>query len=115
MLNFRGIESFKRHDLKLFRIRVLALTKCVCFASQLASQPDHGAEQCYCGVNPVIDQSNNVTAGQGRMDRELLKQSLAYHGEPLLSKLKCEQTENPDFQAVVSDLSKATYERYVGL
>lgn len=27
--------------------------------------------------------------------------------------LKCEQTENPDFQAVVSDLCKATYERYV--
>lgn len=45
------------------------------------------------------------------MDRELLKQSLAFHGEPLLSKLKCEQTENPDFQAVVSDLCKATYER----
>lgn len=47
------------------------------------------------------------------MDRDLLRQCLAYHGEPLLNKLKCEQTENPDFQAVVSDLSKATYERYV--
>nr|XP_046248018.1 tetratricopeptide repeat protein 14 isoform X2 [Scatophagus argus] len=44
------------------------------------------------------------------MDRELLRQCLAYHGEPLLSKLKCEQTENPDFEAVVSDLCKATYE-----
>ena len=39
---------------------------------------------------------------------------MAYHGEPLFNKLKCEQTENPDFQAVVSDLCKATYERYVG-
>ncbi|XP_073332046.1 tetratricopeptide repeat protein 14 [Pagrus major] len=45
------------------------------------------------------------------MDRELLRQCLAYHGEPLFNKLKCEQTENPDFQAVVSDLCKATYER----
>ncbi|XP_068599471.1 tetratricopeptide repeat protein 14 isoform X2 [Brachionichthys hirsutus] len=44
------------------------------------------------------------------MDRELLRQCLAYHGEPLLNKLNCEQTENPDFQAVVSDLGKATYE-----
>ncbi|XP_072245090.1 tetratricopeptide repeat protein 14 [Leuresthes tenuis] len=45
------------------------------------------------------------------MDRDLLRQSLTYHGESLLNKLKCEQTENPDFQAVVSDLCKATYER----
>ncbi|XP_070816734.1 tetratricopeptide repeat protein 14 isoform X1 [Chaetodon trifascialis] len=44
------------------------------------------------------------------MDRELLRQCLVYHGEPLFNKLKCEQTENPDFQAVVSDLCKATYE-----
>ncbi|CAG5863260.1 unnamed protein product [Menidia menidia] len=44
------------------------------------------------------------------MDRDLLRQSLIYHGESLLNKLKCEQTENPDFQAVVSDLCKATYE-----
>ncbi|XP_041861948.1 tetratricopeptide repeat protein 14 isoform X2 [Melanotaenia boesemani] len=44
------------------------------------------------------------------MDRDLLKQCLTYHGESLFNKLKCEQTENPDFQAVVSDLSKATYE-----
>ncbi|XP_045905942.1 tetratricopeptide repeat protein 14 isoform X3 [Micropterus dolomieu] len=44
------------------------------------------------------------------MDRELLKQCLTYHGESLFNKLKCEQTENPDFQAVVSDLCKATYE-----
>ncbi|XP_041791786.1 tetratricopeptide repeat protein 14 isoform X2 [Chelmon rostratus] len=48
------------------------------------------------------------------MDRELLRQCLAHHGEPLFSKLKCEQTENPDFQAVVSDLCKATYERGEG-
>uniref|UniRef100_A0A7N8XKJ7 Tetratricopeptide repeat domain 14 n=1 Tax=Mastacembelus armatus TaxID=205130 RepID=A0A7N8XKJ7_9TELE len=45
------------------------------------------------------------------MDRDLLRQSLTYHGESLFRKLKCEQTENPDFQAVVSDLCKATYER----
>ncbi|XP_027146135.1 tetratricopeptide repeat protein 14 isoform X2 [Larimichthys crocea] len=48
------------------------------------------------------------------MDRELLRQCLAYHGESLFNKLKCEQTENPDFQAVVSDLCKATYERSGG-
>ncbi|XP_039983907.1 tetratricopeptide repeat protein 14 isoform X2 [Xiphias gladius] len=44
------------------------------------------------------------------MDRDLLRQCLAYHGESLFNKLKCEQTENPDFQAVVSDLCKATTE-----
>uniref|UniRef100_A0A3P8TCR0 Tetratricopeptide repeat domain 14 n=1 Tax=Amphiprion percula TaxID=161767 RepID=A0A3P8TCR0_AMPPE len=45
------------------------------------------------------------------MDRDLLRQCLTYHGESLFNKLKCEQTENPDFQAVVSDLCKATYQR----
>ncbi|XP_037830181.1 tetratricopeptide repeat protein 14 isoform X2 [Kryptolebias marmoratus] len=45
------------------------------------------------------------------MDRDLLRQSLIFHGESLFNKLKCEQTENPDFQEVVSDLCKATYER----
>ncbi|XP_071342482.1 tetratricopeptide repeat protein 14 isoform X2 [Trachinotus anak] len=44
------------------------------------------------------------------MDRDLLRQCLTYHGESLFNKLKCEQTENPDFQAVVSDLSKTTSE-----
>ncbi|XP_030582966.1 tetratricopeptide repeat protein 14 isoform X3 [Archocentrus centrarchus] len=44
------------------------------------------------------------------MDRDLLKQCLTYHGQSLFNTLKCEQTENPDFQAVVSDLCKATYE-----
>ncbi|XP_069560810.1 tetratricopeptide repeat protein 14 isoform X1 [Brachyistius frenatus] len=44
------------------------------------------------------------------MDRDLLRQCLTYHGETLFNKLKCEQTENPDFRAVVSDLCKATYE-----
>ncbi|KAG8003208.1 Tetratricopeptide repeat protein 14, partial [Nibea albiflora] len=48
------------------------------------------------------------------MDRELLRQCLAHHGESLFNKLKCEQTENPDFQAVVSDLCKATYESRSG-
>ncbi|XP_041647029.1 tetratricopeptide repeat protein 14 isoform X2 [Cheilinus undulatus] len=45
------------------------------------------------------------------MDKDLLRQCLTYHGQSLLDKLKCEQTENPDFQAVVSDLCKATRER----
>uniref|UniRef100_A0A3B4UX05 Tetratricopeptide repeat domain 14 n=1 Tax=Seriola dumerili TaxID=41447 RepID=A0A3B4UX05_SERDU len=40
------------------------------------------------------------------MDRDLLRQCLTYHGESLFNKLKCEQTENPDFQAVVSDLGE---------
>ncbi|XP_077441063.1 tetratricopeptide repeat protein 14 isoform X2 [Vanacampus margaritifer] len=44
------------------------------------------------------------------MDRDLLRQCLTYHGESLFNKLKCEQTENPDFQAVVADLCKAPYE-----
>ncbi|KAF7657615.1 hypothetical protein LDENG_00024710 [Lucifuga dentata] len=55
---------------------------------------------------------DNVISAQRelRMDRDLLRQCLTYHGESLFNKLKCEQTENPDFQAVVSDLCKATYE-----
>ncbi|XP_078114541.1 tetratricopeptide repeat protein 14 [Sander vitreus] len=44
------------------------------------------------------------------MDRDLLRQCLTYHGQSLFNKLKCEQIENPDFQAVVSDLCKATCE-----
>lgn len=44
------------------------------------------------------------------MDRDLLRQCLTYHGESLFNNLKCEQTENPDFQAVVSDLCKVTCE-----
>lgn len=44
------------------------------------------------------------------MDRELLKQCVAFHGASLLKKLQCEQTENPDFQAVASDLRKVTAE-----
>ncbi|XP_056460234.1 tetratricopeptide repeat protein 14 isoform X1 [Gadus chalcogrammus] len=45
------------------------------------------------------------------MDRDLLRQCLTHHGESLFNTLQCEQTENPDFQAVASDLAKATYER----
>ncbi|KAG7513473.1 tetratricopeptide repeat protein 14 isoform X1 [Solea senegalensis] len=45
------------------------------------------------------------------MDRDLLRQSLLYHGESLFNTLKCEQTENPDFQAVLPDLCKVTSER----
>ncbi|KAM3876343.1 tetratricopeptide repeat protein 14 [Diretmus argenteus] len=48
------------------------------------------------------------------MDRDLLRQCLTYHGDSLFNTLKYEQIENPDFQAVVSDLSKATYERTDG-
>ncbi|XP_061831502.2 tetratricopeptide repeat protein 14 [Nerophis lumbriciformis] len=44
------------------------------------------------------------------MDRDLLRQCLTYHGESLFSTLKCEQTENPDFQDVVTDLCKVAYE-----
>lgn len=57
----------------------------------------------------VADNVNSVPKYQ-KMDRDLLRQCLIYHGESLFNKLKCEQTENPDFQAVVSDLCKATYE-----
>nr|XP_061791177.1 tetratricopeptide repeat protein 14-like [Nerophis lumbriciformis] len=46
------------------------------------------------------------------MDRDLLRQCLTYHGKSLFNKLKCEQTENPDFQAVVTDLCKAAYDGY---
>ncbi|KAJ3598799.1 hypothetical protein NHX12_032763, partial [Muraenolepis orangiensis] len=45
------------------------------------------------------------------MDRELLRQCLTYHGQSLFNTLQWEQTENPDFQAVASDLAKTTYER----
>ncbi|XP_061739821.1 tetratricopeptide repeat protein 14 isoform X1 [Nerophis ophidion] len=44
------------------------------------------------------------------MDRDLLRQCLTYHGESLFCTLKCEQTENPDFQAVVADLCQAACE-----
>nr|XP_019959698.1 PREDICTED: tetratricopeptide repeat protein 14 isoform X1 [Paralichthys olivaceus] len=44
------------------------------------------------------------------MDRDLLRQCLVFHGESLFNKLKCEQTENPDFQAVVPELCKVTSE-----
>uniref|UniRef100_G3NRM1 Tetratricopeptide repeat domain 14 n=1 Tax=Gasterosteus aculeatus aculeatus TaxID=481459 RepID=G3NRM1_GASAC len=44
------------------------------------------------------------------MDRDLLRQCLTYHGESFFNKLKCEQTENPDFQAVLSDLCKVSCE-----
>nr|XP_057929704.1 tetratricopeptide repeat protein 14 isoform X1 [Doryrhamphus excisus] len=44
------------------------------------------------------------------MDRDLLRQCLTYHGESLFNMLQCEQTENPDFQAVVTDVCKAVHE-----
>lgn len=48
------------------------------------------------------------------MDRELIKQSLAYHGQSLYSHLACEQSENPDFKVIAPDLSKVNYERKEG-
>ncbi|XP_030647134.1 tetratricopeptide repeat protein 14 [Chanos chanos] len=45
------------------------------------------------------------------MDRDLLKQSLSFHGQSLFSLLNCEQSENPDFKAVATDLFKAAHQR----
>ncbi|XP_039545703.1 tetratricopeptide repeat protein 14 [Pimephales promelas] len=45
------------------------------------------------------------------MDRDLLRQSVSYHGENLLSLLKCEQNENPDFKHVAADLAKTLNQR----
>ncbi|KAJ8277198.1 hypothetical protein GJAV_G00072480 [Gymnothorax javanicus] len=45
------------------------------------------------------------------MDRDLMRQSLSYHGQSLYSFLKCEQNENPDFKLIASDLSKAPNQR----
>ncbi|XP_036442165.1 tetratricopeptide repeat protein 14 isoform X3 [Colossoma macropomum] len=45
------------------------------------------------------------------MDRDLLRQSVLYHGPSLFSLLKCEQSENPDFKHVVVDLAKSVNQR----
>lgn len=45
------------------------------------------------------------------MERDLLRQSVSYHGENLLSLLKCEQNENPDFKHVAADLTKTIIQR----
>uniref|UniRef100_A0A673J311 Tetratricopeptide repeat protein 14-like n=1 Tax=Sinocyclocheilus rhinocerous TaxID=307959 RepID=A0A673J311_9TELE len=45
------------------------------------------------------------------MERDLLRQSVSYHGENLLLLLKCEQSENPDFKRVAADLSKTLNQR----
>lgn len=45
------------------------------------------------------------------MDRDLLRQSVSFHGENLLSLLKCEQNENPDFKHLASDLYKSLNQR----
>ncbi|XP_016349897.1 tetratricopeptide repeat protein 14-like, partial [Sinocyclocheilus anshuiensis] len=45
------------------------------------------------------------------MERDLLRQSVSYHGENLLALLKCEQSENPDFKRVAADLSKTPNQR----
>ncbi|XP_017333902.1 tetratricopeptide repeat protein 14 isoform X2 [Ictalurus punctatus] len=45
------------------------------------------------------------------MDRDLLKQSVAFHGQTLFSLLKCEQSENPDFKHVTADLAKSVNQR----
>ncbi|KAM6962546.1 tetratricopeptide repeat protein 14 [Aplochiton taeniatus] len=49
------------------------------------------------------------------MDKDLLKQSLTYHGDSLFAHLKCEQIENPDFNSILADLSKITYDRKDGV
>ncbi|KAI2650132.1 Tetratricopeptide repeat protein 14 [Labeo rohita] len=49
------------------------------------------------------------------MERDLLRQSVSYHGENLLSLLKCEQNENPDFKHVAAELSKTLNERKADL
>lgn len=46
------------------------------------------------------------------MDRDLLRQSVAFHGQSLFSLLKCEQSENPDFEHVTADLAKSVNQRY---
>ncbi|XP_016111711.1 tetratricopeptide repeat protein 14 isoform X2 [Sinocyclocheilus grahami] len=45
------------------------------------------------------------------MERDLLRQSVSYHGENLMLLLKCEQSENPDFKRVAADLSKTPNQR----
>ncbi|XP_056615530.1 tetratricopeptide repeat protein 14 [Triplophysa dalaica] len=45
------------------------------------------------------------------MERDLLRQSVSYHGQSLLSLLTCEQSENPDFKQVAADISKALNQR----
>ncbi|XP_028301010.1 tetratricopeptide repeat protein 14 isoform X2 [Gouania willdenowi] len=48
------------------------------------------------------------------MDRDLLRHCLLYHGPSLFNTLKCEQTENPDFQELLSELDKALHESGFG-
>ncbi|XP_028856370.1 tetratricopeptide repeat protein 14 isoform X2 [Denticeps clupeoides] len=45
------------------------------------------------------------------MDRDLLRQSLSYHGQSLFSLLRSEQIENPDFNSIAADLSKSVPQR----
>ncbi|KAK6483943.1 tetratricopeptide repeat protein 14-like isoform X1 [Huso huso] len=45
------------------------------------------------------------------MDRDLLRQSVSYHGHTLFSLLKCEQQENPDFQCIAGELSRTVQYR----
>ncbi|XP_014341537.1 tetratricopeptide repeat protein 14 isoform X2 [Latimeria chalumnae] len=45
------------------------------------------------------------------MNRDLLRQALGYHGPSLFSLLKCEQHENPDFQALSGEVSKSLLQR----
>lgn len=45
------------------------------------------------------------------MDRDLLRQSVTFHGQSLFSLLKCEQSENPDFEHVTADLAKSVNQR----
>ncbi|XP_062869102.1 tetratricopeptide repeat protein 14 [Trichomycterus rosablanca] len=45
------------------------------------------------------------------MDRDLLRQSVTFHGHGLFSLLKCEQSENPDFKHVTDYLAKSVNQR----
>ncbi|MCJ8737587.1 hypothetical protein PDJAM_G00025770 [Pangasius djambal] len=45
------------------------------------------------------------------MDRDLIRQSVAFHGQSLFTLLKCEQSENPDFKHVTADLTKSVNQR----
>ncbi|XP_043926697.1 tetratricopeptide repeat protein 14 [Protopterus annectens] len=45
------------------------------------------------------------------MDRDLLHQSLGYHGPNLLSLLRCEQYENPDFQNLAEETARVLQNR----
>ncbi|KAF0041787.1 hypothetical protein F2P81_005319 [Scophthalmus maximus] len=68
------------------------------------------ARQLWWTENNNNNKAEKQQQQQHRMDRDLLKQCLACHGDSLFNKLRCEQTENPDFQTLVPELCKVTSE-----